>query len=288
MKTINEIGNKYGKLTVIAQAPSKDGRARWKCRCECGNEIIVLGKSLRSGNTTSCGCSRGKEEIGKKYGMLTILSRDCTKERTHGIYWRCQCDCGKTTSVRGDLLRSGKTTSCGCKTKPNLINQKFGDLTVISLNKTENGIRYWNCKCSCGNIRILPSSYLLENIATHCGCKTIISKGEEYIKKWLSDNNFLFLQQYKFKDCKNKLELPFDFAVLNKDLSVLCLIEFQGEQHFRPVEYFGGEKAYLTLSQNDKIKKDYCNNKNIKLFIINYYDNLEEKLREIRKYLKNY
>jgi len=133
----------------------------------------------------------------------------------------------------------------------------------------------------------LPSSYLLENIATHCGCKTIISKGEEYIKKWLSDNNFLFLQQYKFKDCKNKLELPFDFAILNKDLSVLCLIEFQGEQHFRPVEYFGGKKAYLTLSQNDKIKRDYCNNKNIKLFIINYYDNLEEKLKEIKKYLKN-
>lgn len=69
---------------------------------------------------------------------------------------------------------------------------------------------------------------------------------------------------------------------------MFCLIEFQGEQHFRPVEYFGGEKAYLTLSQNDKIKRDYCNNKNIKLFIINYYDNLEEKLKEIRKYLKNY
>jgi len=53
----NEIGNTYGYLTVIERAPNnKDGRAMWKCRCKCGNEVIVLGKHLRSGNTKSCGC----------------------------------------------------------------------------------------------------------------------------------------------------------------------------------------------------------------------------------------
>lgn len=53
----DEIGNVYGYLTVIERAPSnKDGRAMWKCKCKCGNEVIVLGKRLRSGNTKSCGC----------------------------------------------------------------------------------------------------------------------------------------------------------------------------------------------------------------------------------------
>lgn len=48
----NEIGNTYGYLTVIERAlNNKDNRAMWKCRCKCGNELVVLGKSLRNGNT---------------------------------------------------------------------------------------------------------------------------------------------------------------------------------------------------------------------------------------------
>ena len=53
---IDETGNIYGYLTVIDRAANKNGRAMWKCKCKCGNEIIVSGKCLRSGNTKSCGC----------------------------------------------------------------------------------------------------------------------------------------------------------------------------------------------------------------------------------------
>ena len=288
MKVINEIGNQYGKLTVIDRGPSKDGRATWKCRCECGNEIIVLGKSLRSGNTTSCGCSRGFDEVGKVYGLLTVIKRDCDKNKNHGIYWICQCKCGNITSVRGDLLREGKTTSCGCSKKPDLTNQVFGDLRVISFYDTIKGIRYWNCECNCGNIRILPTNYLTEGITTHCGCKRIISKGEEAIKNWLNKNNITYIQQYKINNCRNINPLPFDFAIVDDKLQVKCLIEFQGEQHYKPINYFGGKKDYLTRIKNDTIKRDYCLTNNIKLFIINYCENIDEKLKEILQYLENY
>lgn len=53
---INEIGNKYGKLTVIDFAPSVNKRAVWKCKCDCGNICYIKGKYLRNGDTTSCGC----------------------------------------------------------------------------------------------------------------------------------------------------------------------------------------------------------------------------------------
>lgn len=59
--TINEIGNKYSHLTVIARAGSdKNGQALWECECDCGNpnHIFVLGGNLRKGHTTSCGCER--------------------------------------------------------------------------------------------------------------------------------------------------------------------------------------------------------------------------------------
>ena len=57
-KLINEVGNKYERLTVIARAENKGTRANWLCLCDCGNEIEVDGKKLRTGHTKSCGCYR--------------------------------------------------------------------------------------------------------------------------------------------------------------------------------------------------------------------------------------
>ena len=56
-KIINEIGNKYGFLTVIKRAENTPGgKAQWLCECDCGNQVIVKGVSLRRGDTKSCGC----------------------------------------------------------------------------------------------------------------------------------------------------------------------------------------------------------------------------------------
>ena len=69
-KFINEIGNKYGKLTVIAKDEElsiKNHRAHWICKCDCGNLKTVSSKCLRDGKTNSCGClvSIGEANIQK-------------------------------------------------------------------------------------------------------------------------------------------------------------------------------------------------------------------------------
>lgn len=56
-KIHDETGNRYARLVVLRRA-DRPG-AYWDCRCDCGNELTVIGKSLRSGNTKSCGCARG-------------------------------------------------------------------------------------------------------------------------------------------------------------------------------------------------------------------------------------
>ena len=51
------IGKKFGRLIVVArEGVTKDRLATWRCKCDCGNETIVDGKSLRTGHTRSCGC----------------------------------------------------------------------------------------------------------------------------------------------------------------------------------------------------------------------------------------
>lgn len=56
-KVIDLTGQKFGRLTVVCRAKnSKEGRAKWHCVCDCGNECDVVGKYLRNGRTRSCGC----------------------------------------------------------------------------------------------------------------------------------------------------------------------------------------------------------------------------------------
>ena len=52
-------GQRYGRLVVVRRAPNSGrGKARFLCRCDCGNEVIVLAEALRNGTTKSCGCLR--------------------------------------------------------------------------------------------------------------------------------------------------------------------------------------------------------------------------------------
>jgi hypothetical protein len=103
------------------------------------------------------------------------------------------------------------------------------------------------------------------------------SKGEKIISKFLDKNKNNYSRQKKFIDCRNVFELPFDFYIPSKR----TLIEFDGIQHFQPVEYFGGVSAYNILNENDKIKNDYCEENYINLIRIRYdqIDKIEEILK---------
>jgi len=65
MKAQDITKRKFGRLIVIARAGTdKEGHSKWSCRCRCGKIVEIIGKSLRSGHTQSCGC-RNKEIITK-------------------------------------------------------------------------------------------------------------------------------------------------------------------------------------------------------------------------------
>ena len=68
MALIDETGNTYGRLKVIEYYDKKHGTehtprpgAYWLCECSCGKKLLVSARSMRTGNTRSCGCSRRKK-----------------------------------------------------------------------------------------------------------------------------------------------------------------------------------------------------------------------------------
>lgn len=77
----NEIGNTYGRLTVIAFDHKRKGHIYYKCACECGCVTVAEAGSLRKGRTKSCGCLR--RELGVE-NHLTHGHSD--RERLYNIW----------------------------------------------------------------------------------------------------------------------------------------------------------------------------------------------------------
>mgnify|MGYP003563087095 CR=1 FL=1 len=102
------------------------------------------------------------------------------------------------------------------------------------------------------------------------------SHGERTIARFLYENKLIFERQKYFKECKNINPLPFDFYLPEHN----TCIEFDGEQHFRPVLIFGGKTTYEKIKINDKIKNKYCLDNDIRLIRIKYNQNIETILKE--------
>lgn len=120
-KRLKLVGQKFGRLEVIEfvniKRIGKQGSASmWKCKCDCGGEIITHGSSLVRGNTTSCGCYRMETNriniTGKKFNRLLVIDYAHTIGKS--AFWEVRCDCGIEKIINGNSLRNGHTQSCGC------------------------------------------------------------------------------------------------------------------------------------------------------------------------------
>lgn len=83
---IDETGNVYGKLTVIKRDDDWQGHTKWLCQCECGSITSVLGVSLRSGKTLSCGCVKSRGE----YYISVFLANNHIKFEREKIFTDCK------------------------------------------------------------------------------------------------------------------------------------------------------------------------------------------------------
>ena len=127
-------GQRFGKLMVVSRAtnyikPNGNKIIQWRCVCDCGNEVVVRGEYLKSGHTKSCGCLTSENLVGMKFGRLTVMDRESPKSKKAKGLWVCKCECGNVIKVNTSDLKSGNTTSCGCKRKETLrqLRTKHGE-----------------------------------------------------------------------------------------------------------------------------------------------------------------
>lgn len=228
------------------------------------------------------------------FSHLTVLERApnyISPSGNKGVMWKCQCDCGKIVDVHSSSLTRGIRTNCGCLSRKaisearsiDLSNKRFGKLTALRSIHVKRGSGYiikWECKCDCGATTYVATSNLISGKIRGCGCTKSFS--EKRISEILTDNKIKFRTQYTFDDLRTPRNgAPrFDFALFDKNDTLLALLEYQGKQHYiepAGISTFGKTQRDIT----DNLKKEYCDKKEIPLYEIRYDDDLEAELSKI-------
>lgn len=119
---VDSIGKRYGRLVVESDAGARGGNRYVVARCDCGETKTVKLSSVSSGKTKSCGCLHREtaaklnkiDVIGHRYGRL-LVEAEAGKDARGSTRVAVLCDCGTRKTVGLNPLRSGKTTSCGCR-----------------------------------------------------------------------------------------------------------------------------------------------------------------------------
>lgn len=151
---------KYGSWTVLSRAPRRNRIGHWVCRCVCGEERDVSEPHLKSGKSTSCGCSRRQME-----------KTPCSVP-----------ECGNTSRNRtriGPLcalhyqrfLARGMTSPTRTPPKRNLTGMRFGRLAIVGPAPGRRGKNLcWNCLCDCGVNIVVVTGSLTSGNTKSCGC----------------------------------------------------------------------------------------------------------------------
>lgn len=260
-------------------------------RCErCGKIHKFSRLSSATARINLCSCFKEFNNTKEKIDyLLQKYNFSLLQWNGSGNKMQIQCNNCKQIGLRfpNEILRNpcycqdcnnSKTTPLTLQDVQLKIDEKFDNKQYKLLNY-EN----WRTKV---NIKHLKCNTIFKQNIEHflegCGCPRCNrkrSRGEQEIAKWLSNNFIKYESQYslKYKD-NSKGYLDFFIPILR------IAIEYNGEQHYNKNNFFNQKenKAFLKQQERDKKKREYCQENNIELLEIPYW-----QLDEISKILSS-
>lgn len=233
--------------------------------------VFCLNKGIENNKNTK------EKIIGRIFekSQLEVIEIDLNPPfKSHETGYKCKCLlCGEIKTYRKSNIINGP----GCHTCSGIkggrgyrewsIGDRYGYVTIIGESESKR-YGYAMGQCDCGTIREFYVKDLRYKEVISCGCSQK-SKGEQLIEDILIAHNIEFINQYFIPDFSNYS--AFDFALF-RDGKLIGLLEYDGEQHFKPIEHFGGKEKFLIQQQRDRNKNEYCMKYNIHLERIPYTD----------------
>lgn len=272
---------------------------KYKCECKCGkikwmSELEFLDKKHRF-------CDL---EISLNFGMFQLSSgtsdecglRKAQEDKKLASYERVYAK-NYEIDFTGTFHESLEVLEC--------VNDRHEELFSYSDKRKKGGgtfkvYKIYRCKCylcgkeqdiKCSAFHISPPTKYKVNAYNgywsdaKCNCHKI-SSFQWIVNKLLTENNISYRVEKSFDNLygtKNKVHLRYDFAVLDKKGNITCLIECQGEQHYKPVNEFGGNCQFENQQRNDELKRNYAKKQGIPLYEISYKNKKYEKVERFLK-----
>lgn len=226
-----------------------------------------------------------KAVLGDDYTIVEDYKTSLTKIKVHHTLCNQTWQAYPTNLLKGHgclhcFGRIQQSTESFSKRLYNLVGDEY--TLVGEYIKSREKVTLYHKKCG-KSYDITPDGFMQGG---RCLC-VANSRGEAKVEDFLINVKQTFKRQNTFTDCKHKNVLPFDFAVFNNLGGLVFLIEYDGKQHFEPIDFFGGQEGFESVQLRDKIKNQYCFDNDIPLLRIPYwdFDNIEEIVyEELKKY----
>ena len=189
---IDLTGKKFAKLIVIKQAPPKGGHTAWLCKCECGNECVVIGTKLKNGETRSCGCIK-KEIAPIKENILFERNGYMVGLTTNGVeFYFDKEDIEKVKQYCWQQDKKGYITAKGRGNQPKNPSRRLHRIVMEPIPEGYyiDHINHNLVDCRKENLRIASPSQNLYNMkipsTNKSGCKGVcwvknVNKWHAYI-----------------------------------------------------------------------------------------------------------
>lgn len=274
-------------IEVISMYINNKTKVRFKCKkdnyiWETNPYVILQGhKCPRCAGIERYTTETFKEKLKPINSNIEILGEYITSNKK--IKVRCKLD-GYEWNIRpNDLLSGYGCPVCGKvkrRTHEEFVKEMYTvDSSIEILSHYTNSYGKVHCRCkNDGHEWYSPAQNLLWGYGcSECNNK---SKLEKKTSDYLKNNDIIFIPQQTFPFLLgvNGGMLSYDFYLPYYNI----IIECQGKQHLKPVEFFGGEKTFKIQQEHDKRKREYAKLHNIELLEIWYYEikKVEQILQE--------
>ena len=284
-------------MIINTKEINNGAKSRVQCKCKkCGYEWETSAQKLIY-QQTGCGRCHGAVQMDNDYFIDRLRNENpnieplekYVNDRTKIL---CKCKkCGNEWKVSPTKLHQGRNCpKCSSDNRIMVLSKSHEDFikemkkvnpTIMIQGQYINGKTKVDCQCKICNQtwKATPNNLLRFRGCPYCK----ISEGEKRIMLFLNNHKIKYHHEHTFGNCKDKRELRFDFYIAKLN----TVIEFDGIQHFYPYSFTYGKTDKSTMIKNlddcqrrDNIKNKYCEENNIKMIRIPYWDykNIEEIL----------
>lgn len=286
---IQRIMNKYGDMLV--EYTGTKNKMKVKCRNEHTYDML-LSHYRRGDMCPGCKENSKNNELEREYIRMKNRIENCghilKSKRYKGYNGYIKIICPANHKYKSQIYRfdnGQRCRECAILNTADIVRLKYDEVVNRIKERGDELIskEYVHCnnpleiKCGdCQNIFVKTlSKYMNSAGCNKCRC---MSTGEKLIMQYLDKHNIRYDMQKTFEGCKNERLLRFDFHFIDYNANG----EFNGKQHYEPIEHFGGLETFLETQKRDNIKKKFCLDNKIKLLEISY-----KNKKDIAKILNN-